>query len=120
MKRYSITDYHAPEMSEDENGEWVKYKDHIEMMDVVYHEPKDLLADIEEGNQIIEKKNKEIERVRRLSIKHLNKWTDLNKAGAKMSAELTYLRGVIECALGGDYPSDIGCETHELNKGVNK
>lgn len=25
MKRYNITDYHKPEMSEDKNGEWVKY-----------------------------------------------------------------------------------------------
>ena len=27
MKRYSITDYHTPEMSEDEDGGWVKWED---------------------------------------------------------------------------------------------
>jgi len=27
MKRYSITDYHKPEMSEDEIGYWVKWED---------------------------------------------------------------------------------------------
>ena len=49
------------------------------------------------------------------------KWKDIRKerrnylASSKMSAELTYLRGVINCALGGNYPSDIGCESHELN-----
>ena len=30
MKRYSITDYHKPEMSEDNNGEWCRWLDFIE------------------------------------------------------------------------------------------
>lgn len=39
----------------------------------------------------------------------------LNKVCSNMSAELTYLRGVINCAMGKYFPSDIGCEHHPLN-----
>lgn len=39
---------------------------------------------------------------------------ELEEGGFKMSAELTYLNGVIACAMGKDYPSDIGCENHPL------
>ena len=96
MKRYIITDYHAPEMSEDEEGEWVKYKDHN----------KEIESIKEACKRVVKLKHKEIE--------------GIDKAGCNMSAELTYLRGVISCALGNHYPSDIGCELHELNKGVNE
>ncbi len=89
-----------------EDGEWIKYEDHVKMVMIVSHEPKDLLEDIKEGNEIIEKQHKEIEAK--------------DKEAFNMSAELTYLRGVINCALGNNYPSDIGCELHELNKGMNK
>ena len=38
----------------------------------------------------------------------------LEKGGSQMSAELTYLHGVLYCALGKVFPSDIGCEKHEV------
>ena len=103
MKRYEFNENRLGEVTieESENGEWVKYKDHVKMVTIVSHEPKDLLEDIEEGNEIIEKQHKEIEAK--------------DKEAFNMSAELTYLRGVINCALGYNYPSDIGCELHELN-----
>ena len=42
MKRYSITDYHKLEMSEDENGDWIKYKNLIKLIEGEIDEWKDV------------------------------------------------------------------------------
>ena len=39
---------------------------------------------------------------------------ELEEDNFKLSARLTYLDGVIACAMGKDCPSDIGCENHPL------
>ncbi len=41
---------------------------------------------------------------------------DHTKNAFIFSGQITYLQGVIDCAMGKDFPSDIGCEKHPLIK----
>ena len=80
MKRYEFNENRLGEVTieESDNGGWIKYKDYVKMVMIVSHEPKDLLEDIEEGNEIIERKNKEIKELKN-TIKKLLKgmWPEL-------------------------------------------
>ena len=54
IKRYTITDYHAPEMSEDPNGEWCKYQE-------IQCARDRLINGIREYDELISKRRKELD-----------------------------------------------------------
>lgn len=60
MKRYSIMDYHSPEMSEDKDGEWIKYEDAQMIINQLTNAIQRLKFDIENAQTALIGENKVI------------------------------------------------------------